>query len=508
MKTSQRPLNVLIVLNDQHHAGAFGFAGHPVVQTPHFDRLAQQGMRFSSAITCSGLCLPSRTSLLSGSYVHGHGRYNNDTVTLSRSDFPSLAGHLAAAGYFCGTTGKNHLGNWPGHGFHDHHDMRRYADFLEGRGKRFAETGPSLDRYPSPSIFGSVSPVAEDESRTAYEAHCAIQFLRERPKDKPFFLWMNFDAPHGPYHLPRKYAELYDPRSIPLVPLPESGWDKLPPEQRAWARTRSYDKLPPQQLRQALAFYYGAITEVDHHWGRVMATLRAEQLLDNTLIIFLADHGDHAGDHRLVNKSFAYDSTLRIPLLVRVPGLARGRVCDEIVQNVDVFPTITELLGLTCPPQVQGRSFAPLLHPKRPGSYQPRAFSLSEELAYRTIRTKRHKLVYAPPHQRWGNHQPFTSQLFDLENDPGEWENLYSHPDYQTIKTELLETLLQATLASELPNTCWTQDITAQEHHTKYGPAYRTLRNRIRGFPPQELNRFQVKAYLKTQGNGPWAIGG
>ena len=506
---SNQRMNVMIVMDDQHNAGAFGFMNHPVVKTPNFDKLAERSVCFTNAISCNGICMPSRLSLLTGTYVHAHGKYDNDSLTPARSGLPSLAKFLGSCGYYCGTTGKYHLGPWPDHGFHYRYDdVNQYSDFLDGRGKRFASRGPSLDKYPSPSVFCSISPLEEDETKTAYEAQCAIRFLRERPKDRPFFFWMNFDAPHGPYHLTRKYAEMYDYSSIPLVAVPDFGWDRLPREHLEWARTRSYDRMSEEQLKKTLAFYYGSISEVDYHWGRVMTAIEAEGLLENTIIIFISDHGDHAGDHRWVNKAFSYDSTLKTSLLAHLPTMSSGRFCEEIVQNIDIFPTVCEILGLNCSPLVQGKSFASLLKLDGNGKAGPRTYSLSEELPYRTIRTKRYKLVYAPPHNTWGEGETFTSQLYDLEKDPKEWNNLYNDPEYREIKSELMEKLLEATLASELPISPLVQKITSKEHELKYGPLYLNIREKARFFREKDLNKFDIKVCVKTRGEEFWAAGG
>ena len=491
--------NILIVMDDQHHHSYFGFLGKRPVRTPNFDEFAKEGVVFSNAFTSCPLCTPARVGLLTGIYPHGTQIYTNNPEERCRPDLPLLPNTFCEHGYFTGTTGKYHAAPL-GHAQWDFKgDMDEYVEFLKARGKERGSCylGPSYDSFPSPSIACSVAPLAEDETRTAYEANMALDFLDARPKDKPFLLWMNFDAPHGPYHLAERYAKMYSPDEMPLPELSKEDCESLPPEQKAWASFRSYDTMTGEQLRKALAFYCGSISEVDFHFGRIIQKLKAEGLYENTVIIFLSDHGDHAGDHRWVNKSFAYDSTIRIPMIAHIPGV-KPQVRTKMVQNVDIFPTLCDLLGIPTPDSVQGNSFASLLDPVGYKASRIRDFIISEELHYRTIRTAKHKLVYAPSRYTWegGN---FTTQLYDMEADPSELRNLAGMNEFDTIKASLLEHLLDAYCSTELPLGGDIQKITVSEHSEAYGKAYAAQREIQRVILAREADDFKYEVYLPSR---------
>jgi arylsulfatase A-like enzyme len=504
----QNKMNVVIVMADQFHPKALGCMGHPVVKTPNLDRLAAENVMFTNAVTSCPLCQPARVSMLTGMYPHATQIYDNNEDKQTRPDLVSMGAYFHEQGYFTGTTGKYHAEVLTNAGFDYRINVAEYTDFLKARDKEFATdyAGPSLEEYPSPSIGCGISPLEDDETRTAFEADSALRFLEEREQEKPFFLWMNFDAPHGPYYLSRKYASMYDPEAIAAH---EFDYDLLPPEQRAWTECRSYNRMTDAMLRQALAFYYGSISEVDFHFGRIIDRLKQQGIYDNTIVIFLADHGDHAGDHRIVNKGFAYDSTLKIPFMVHVPKTDVSGKYADLVQNVDIFPTLCDLLGLQKPEILQGNSFAGLLCGELRGNYSPRQYTFSDEYYYRTIRTATHKLIYAPPHLSWGDGQRFTSQLYDLEHDPDETINLYDAPEHVEVQTHLKELLLEALCASELPLRPYIrQQITTEEHVSTYGAGYEkrasSRRQTLQGKPSPIISA----VYLPTAGDKGWANGG
>lgn len=499
--------NAIIVLADQLHAGALGCLGHPVVRTPNLDRLAAEGVAYTRAYTTCPLCMPARVSLLTGLHPLATQIYSNNQGRRIRPGLPTIAGHLAAHGFHTGTTGKYHAEPLGDAGFERRIPMDEYAAFLRARGKSWAAgyNIPDLARHPSPSISCSTAPLAEDETRSAFEADCALRFLEERPAERPFLLWMNFDAPHGPYILPPRYAGMYDPAAIRL---PAADYDRLPPEQRAWLSARSYDRASDAQLRQALAWYYASITEMDAQLGRVLDRLDASGLAGDTALIFLADHGDHAGERRLVNKSFAYESTIRIPLLARVPGVAGGGRRDDLVQTVDIVPTLCRLLGVAAPPGLHGRVLPGL---GAAPSVPPRSQVLCDELYYRTLVTRDWKLVYAPPHHCWGDGQGFTSQLYHLAEDPGETRNRFEDPACRQVREAMMGGLLAELCAAEIPLLpSDPQAITTTEHQRLYGDGHRRFGAWQRRIIAAHGDHFTPVVHLPTAGglDQGWAGGG
>jgi len=462
--------NVLFVMDDQHSARCLGCYGNDIVRTPAIDDLAAAGTRFDRAYCNNPICMPSRMSFLTGRYPNAHGVYGNYGAV--PDDTLSLAHHFRRNGYVTGGFGKLHLPvDWATHGF----DVRRLCDFADT--ERHPEEndyyaylervgladdydlGVGSRAYPYTTF---VSNIPAEHSVERWTADETLEWLRERDAEAPFFAWMSFQRPHPPYAPPPEYADRYDPDDVVLPPREDDVGDK--PE--VWQRAREAGPLArgdEDDLRQIVAHYYALITLIDEQIGRVVDYLRATGELANTVVVFASDHGDFAGEHGLVRKNVAVSEAVhRIPLVWRWPERVReGAVVDDLVESVDLFPTLCDLLGLPTPDPVQGRSLAGAL---ADGDAVGREAVVCETQEYRTVRTEEWKLTrYVGADE---------GELYRIDEDPWEHENRYG--ELPAVRAALLERLVDHGVRTEEPAIPGDQSVPREEpteaHHVWMRP--------------------------------------
>lgn len=443
------PPNVLFIMDDQHNARCLGCYGNDDVETPTLDRLANRGTRFSHAYCQSPICSPSRVAYLTGRYPHSIGMYGNYGTLPAQPQ--SIAYHLRDHGYDTGGFGKLHIPvEWPTNGF----DTRRVCDFAdvehdiaENHYYSYLEQvgyaadydlGPASNSFPHTAF---VSNIPAEHSVERWTANETLRWLRRRDRSSPFFAWMSFQRPHPPYAPPPEYADRYDPESLELPPI-EDSFDDKPSEWQTQAESSLYQRTDRSDLRQVLAYYYSLITLIDEQINRVIEHLDTNGDLSNTIVIFCSDHGDFAGEHGFMRKNVCIPEAIhRVPLIWQFPDtIQEGAVVDELVQTIDVVPTLCELLDIPIPQQTQGDSFAPAL---RGEPYSGREAVYCENQDYRTIRTEEWKLTYCLGRQE--------GELYHIADDPWEQTNLYADPEYGVIKTRLLEQLLDFYAETEEP---------------------------------------------------------
>jgi arylsulfatase A-like enzyme len=430
--------NVVVLITDDQAVGTMGFEGHPFSRTPHLDRLAAEGATFANAFVTTPLCSPSRASFLTGLYARSHG------VRVNRApfprDLPTFASLLTAAGYDSAYVGKWHMGEEagprPGFGY--------TASFV-GQGKYngnyFLVGGPEgVQEIPDPRWV--------DEASTEY----ALEFLR-REREAPFLLVVGFKAPHRP-QLPAEADRRLYPEALPVEP-PNA--DARPPfpfshefnQLAAAAGVAPKDFSLPEGWRapegprpgpgwpgrkgtevERERDYYRVIHGIDRCVGRLLDTLDELGVADDTVVVFVSDNGLSLGSHGMVGKRTAYEESLRVPLLVRYPALVpAGSSIEPMVLGVDLAPTILALAGEEVPESMQGRDLAPLLvgHADEPvpwresGVFEFFLDDLEHVPSFLptnvSLRTSRWKLIEYPGYPQW-------TELFDLEEDPGEERNL------------------------------------------------------------------------------------
>ncbi|MBU6302451.1 MAG: sulfatase [Verrucomicrobia bacterium] len=423
--------NLLFVLCDDLRPAALGCYGSPHVRTPQIDRLASEGILFRNAFCTTSLCSPSRASILSGLYAHAHGVTNNFTeYPAAMTSFP---GRLHDAGYATAYFGKYHMGeenDGPRPGFD------RFVTH-KGQGKYF-DTEWNFHGEKREVVPGYYTTVVTD---------MAVQWLEEqKDSPRPWCLLLGHKAPHSFYTPEPKYAHAFDGVR---VAYPESAF-KLE-DKPGWIRERlttwhgiygplfEWRKQFPDPRPEAVVDfenmvhgYWGTILSVDDSLGRLRAWLEKTGQLERTILVFMGDNGLLEGEHGMVDKRTAHEASLRIPLIVRAPGLPAGRTIAQQVLTVDTAPSLLELCGAAPLSGIHGRSWVRLATEGDP-SWRTSWFyhyNYEKQFPYtpnvRAIRTDDWKYIHYPTGA--GGPDKHLAELYDLKNDPGETKNLIADP--------------------------------------------------------------------------------
>jgi arylsulfatase A-like enzyme len=439
-----RVRNLLFVVIEDWNAKAVGCYGNPIVRTPHFDALAASGVRFERAYCQTPICAPSRASFFTGLRPETTGvRRNNDHLDDSvPPGTRSLPEVFHEAGFYTAGVGKLlHLVARPNLRLHafDRLELGEVPPDYAGTTARGAQERPWLEipRDVLNEVHGD-SGETEEQSLDGRRARVAAEILRERAEqDTPFLLALGLLAPHLPWVVPKPYVGRYDPAALPFPPAPR-GLDYGVPDvalrfRKNWGLFENRDPSP-DEAREMLAAYYDSVTFMDTQLGIVLDALEASGLASETAVAVFADHGFHLGDHGLWGKSTLFESSTRVPLVVRVPGAAgNGQRCDALVELVDLLPTLGELVGLAPRPDFEGTSFVPLLDdPSRP--WKRVAFSTCFHGATVTgyaVRSAQHRWSewVLPKGRR-------VKELYALDSDPWEQTNLIEAPAYADVARE------------------------------------------------------------------------
>lgn len=425
--------NILLLIADDHRHDAIGAFGDPTVQTPHLDQLAAEGVAFRANHIMGGLsgavCIPTRATLHTGANTfRAVGSRNvHDTRHLATLDptLPTLGETLRNHGYHTFGTGK-----W-------HNDKASYnRSFADAKriffGGMCNHDDVPLHDYDTTGIYDDESKYIGDGFSSELFADAAIEFIQGHDGSQPFFCYVAFTAPHDPRTPPSDYVTMYDPATIPLPAnyLPEHPFDNgelvnrdenLAPFPRTEADTR-----------QQIADYYGMISHMDAQIGRIIETLRTTGQLENTVIIYLADHGLAVGQHGLFGKQNLYDHSIRVPLIARGPGLLGGITVQELTYSFDVYPTLCELAGIAPAAHVEGQSLLPLT---QGASGRPYVCTVYKEIMD-TIRAGDWKLIryHRSPARGVGED---CIQLFNIADDPAEMMDRSQEASQQARIAEL-----------------------------------------------------------------------
>jgi iduronate 2-sulfatase len=435
--------NVLLIMADDLN-NDLGVFGHPIVRTPHLDRLAARGVRFDRAYTQFPLCSPSRVSLMTG--LRPDTTKVHDLVTDFRTVLPDVATlpqMFRRSGYFAARVGKiYHYGN-PGQiGTSGLDDPASWETVVNPRGVDKDEE-PQLTNWTPKRGLGSAlaffaSPAPDAEHTDGKVATETIALL-EKHKDRPFFIGAGFYRPHCPFIAPRKYFDLYPPERIRAAGFTADQLAAVPPA-ALFTNPPNWDVSEPAQ-REIIRAYYASISFLDANVGRVLDALDRLGLRDNTIVVFVSDHGYHLGDRGQWMKQTLFERSARTPLVFAGPGVtARGRASSRTVELLDIYPTLAQLAGVAPPADLHGRSLAPLLtNPTtpwdRPALTQVRRGPATEAFMGYSVRTEKWRYTEWDKGKRG-------AELYDELKDPEEMKNLAADRKYQDTVAEM-QTLLR-----------------------------------------------------------------
>jgi choline-sulfatase len=476
--------NILWILTDQYNANCMSFLGSQA-RTPNLDEIAAQGVAFTRAYCNNPICAPSRASFITGQYLHTHGLQGNNVATYPCRNSDTVSALFRRSGYRTALLGKAHMPRlWNEEGF----ERLRYTDLADA-----LPGDPTSDHYfqylverglagwyeegtPRPLSPGHLDGSAPadlpyEHSIERYTGDETLRFLQDSQSDeRPFFVQMSFQRPHAPMRPAREYFDLYDPDEI-----------ELPPSAVDWFENRfagkpqlivdrlgqgcSYPLAHPDPfvLKRVLAAYYALITCIDMEIGRVLDWLRAQGQYENTIVVLSADHGDFAGEHGLFHKNLGiYESIHRIPFLLRIPAGPSNQRRAQIVESIDLYPTLCELAGLEVPGCVEGRSLLPIVNEDAPGKEEALAeWSWGGPVArINALRTDHYRLVYY--------NREHGGELYDHRADPGEIHNLWDDPAYAAVQMELLQRLFDR--VNEYRAASEFQDDVALSHERRWMP--------------------------------------
>lgn len=483
--------NILFIMFDQLRFDYLSCQGHPHLQTPHIDRLASKGVRFTRAYVQSPICGSSRMSYYTGRYVHSHGAQRNN-FPLRVGEF-TMGDHLRAAGVDCLLIGKTHMeadvkglerlgitpdsvigarqsecgfdvvirddGLWA-EGNDGFYDKKRspYNEYLKSKG--YAGENPWHDfANAAADANGDLASgwlmhnadlpanIDEPDSETPWLTSETIKFMQDRRNsDKPWLCHVSYIKPHWPYIVPEPYHAMYDERHV--IPSNKSDAEKQNPHPvyRAYMDNQIGQSFSREEVRQkVIPAYMGLIKQCNDQMGRLFAYLEETGQMDETMIVITSDHGDYLGDHWLGEKDLFHECSVKVPMIIFDPSedadATRGTVCDDLVEAIDLVPTFMETFGAKVPNHIlEGRSLLPIMHNNMPKDWREFAvseydYSTSNAATKLGLKPSECRLMMVAD-KRWkfvhaeGGLRPM---LFDLQNDPEEFYDLGESKDHQHI---------------------------------------------------------------------------
>lgn len=461
--------NIVLIYTDQQRYDALGANGNDLINTPNLDRMAQEGTIFANNYVTTPLCVPSRVGLFTGRYNHTNLSYNNDRLMFEReSDFVDL---LQGAGYHTGMVGKDHCFGHRLEEVFDFYRMATHTAFVPPSN----EVEKKINEYRQDKMYLPFceDPFPPEEEITAKVFQWAKDYVEMmEEKEDPFFLWISVPDPHPPYMVPEPYSKMYKDVDIPPPVWEEGEMEDKPYRQQLVVEWDKYGSDYPKEedLLRLREIYWGMVSNIDDKVGGFLDQLESRGIDEDTLVVFTSDHGDYMGDHRMIRKGpHLYDALVHTPLIFRWPGKIKRQRTETMVCNIDLFPTICDFIEVEVPPFVQGESFREVLlgdegggrervfleygdpgSPLQPGELsserekelgENKGHHLCEEIRRgrtKGVRTDKWKYCLTPGGR---------DELYDLESDPGELENLANDAQYGELiaefKREILEWLVR-----------------------------------------------------------------
>lgn len=463
----QTATNILWICTDQQRYDTIRALGNSRANTPHIDGLIERGVAFTNAYSQSPVCTPSRAAFLTGRYPRTTRCRQNGQAMPAEERLISRI--LADRGYACGLAGKLHLSSCAngrverriddGYGvFHWSHHPRpdwpenAYTQWLAARGTSWEEL------YDGPATPYVKHGIPAEYHQTTWCAEMAVDFIRAN-RARPWMFSFNCFDPHHPFDPPGEYLRRYDPADMPLPKYQEGELDDKPEYQRLdheWAHNRPgyfhTAAMTDDDRRQVTAAYHAMVELIDDQVGRMLDALDETGQRENTIVLFMSDHGEMLGDHGLYLKGpYFYDELVHVPLVLSLPErFLAGLRSDALVELLDLPPTLLEAVGLDVPEAMQGRSLLPILSGQADPSEHRRAVyseyynAWTHHRCYGTmLRTRNEKIVVY--------HGVDRGELYDLDADPDEFHNLWSDPRRTSMKTRLLKRAFDASVLTMDP---------------------------------------------------------
>lgn len=487
---NKKKMNVLLITSDQQRWDTIS-QNNPLIKTPNIDRLFERGISFNRAYTSNPVCTPARISMLTGHYPSKHGCYTIGTSL--PENYPSIPDSMNDNGYFTALIGKAHFQpcltegsfesepnifdrdffkNWNGpyygfkyaklvigHSVEKHASGMHYGLWLKEQG---IDTTKYFDKYDY-TDFGTWN-LPEEYSNSKWTADETIKAIdMSCDNEEPFYIWSSFQDPHNPCFISEPWASMYKEEDMPVYGLKDGEMQNKPPfykqmaengtygddpkfKEKDWHCVRNLPFMNENKKREIMTKYYGMVSQMDHHIGRILDYLEEKGLIDNTIIVFTSDHGDYMGNHGMWWKGLpAYEDAQRIPFVVAHPLCKTPGTKSESLQSlVDLGITFLNATNIEVPPGQQGVNQEEAW---KDSNVSKRQWSMVEfrptedNFMQKTFITDKYKLVVY--------HDKKYGELYDLKKDPEQYDNLWNNPDFQNIRIELLEKFIYAEMEKD-----------------------------------------------------------
>ena len=443
---SQKRPNILLFFSDQHRADAMGCAGDPAVITPNMDKLASEGVRFERCCTNGPLCMPARTSLVTGQYINQHGQWGIQS-TGTDPHGQSHVRNMRDAGYETLVFGKTHFVPFvaQSHGKYDEIQNLKdwgytYIDYVSGGSGPDIE-GNTYEAYLKENGYYDIlkehfrgnhfrngpTPLPLEATSDAYFTRKAVEWLRNYDGEKPFYMQVSVPGPHSPYDAPQSYLDRYDPAALPLPRVMDKPGEPVPSYLHCGGMTE-------EECRKEKQLYYAKVTVIDECLGQVMRALEENDLLDNTWVIYFSDHGEMLGDHQMTGKEVFFHGSVNVPLIIRPPEGVTGWHSAALAETIDVAATVLDIAGAQPMAESEGRSLVPQIRAgDTPEGQQGKEAVFCELVRYSMICDGHYKMVVRTLTRD-------VTELYDLDRDPNETKNLAEDPELAGVRERFLNT--------------------------------------------------------------------
>ena len=442
---ADRP-NLLVIVADDHAAWTLGIDGDPRRATPNLDALARQGTFFRRAYCNSPLCTPSRQSLITGKLPHAIGV--TQLATRLSDQVLTLGEWLRDLDYTTAAIGKMHFNGASAHGFDLRVDTADWESALQEHRPRGGDQrrrwrpilDPAREWLNADALTVGLPP---DSMQSTFFVDRAIEFLKQK-RSRPFAMVVSFYEPHSPFHFPDSWARRFRGGQFSAFPISEQDRRQQP---------EIFATLADQDVKGIQAAYFSSLSFVDSRIGRLIEAVEQEGLASNTLVVYVGDNGYMLGQHGRFEKHCFYEQAVRIPMIMRWPGhIERGRRVIDLVEMVDVMPTVLHLMNLPVPPDLQGVDLVPLLERKPGARGHDVVFSEYLENEEAMVRSARYKLIVCTGRrlredgyqtaEPWRLPGPY-ERLYDMVADPEETTDLSRDPGHASVKEDLLQRMFE-----------------------------------------------------------------